>query len=210
MNAQPKISNLLALRAQLLANGYEPVIVAGKAAVWMGWQSAVIAGKSIRNEELAHPHAINTGLRTGHLLGFDNDFLDADQARAIGEIAIGVLGWTEFQRYGAKPGAMLLYRCKVAMRKITIRARAIDAPKTRIVFEVLGEGQQLVAYGPHKDTGVPYRWEFADVFVEPAECSFDMVPEVAPVQIRELVRLIVPNLQTGLQRRFGQRLGSRT
>jgi hypothetical protein len=190
MNAQPHISNQLALRLQLLANGYEPVLVAGKAAVSRDWQRAVVTAESLASEELLHPHATNTGLRTGHLLGFDNDFLDADQARAIGEIAIGVLGWTDFQRYGAKPAPLLLYRCKVAMRKITLRARAPGADQVGTVFEVLGEGQQFVAYGPHKDTGQPYRWEFADVFNEPAECSFNMVPEVAPVQVRELVRLI--------------------
>ncbi len=194
MNAQPNVSSEHALRLQMLGNGFEPVLVAGKAPVSKDWQRATITPENLASEELSHPHAKGTGLRTGQLLALDNDFLDADQARIISELALQFLGHTDFQRYGAKPGALLLYRCSVTMRKITIRARPPGADQVRTVFEMLGEGQQFVAYGLHKDTGLPYRWEFADIGAEPALWPFDMVPEVASVQVRELARLISAKL----------------
>ena len=61
--------------SELIANGYEPIPVNGKAPVAPGWQTGEITPERIAREREEHPNAINTGLRTGRLVGLDIDCL---------------------------------------------------------------------------------------------------------------------------------------
>jgi hypothetical protein len=194
MTAHPRISGDHALRLQLLAMGYEPVAVDGKAAVSKGWQSAAITPDSLLAEETLHPHARSTGLRTGKIMAMDNDIRDADHARIVQEIVSDKLGYTMLQRLGSKPEPMLIYRCSVPLQKVTIRARAPGANKSATVFEVLGKGQQFVAYGIHPGTGKAYEWPLADLAGEPSQFEFGAVTEVTQPQVREAVRALCAKL----------------
>jgi putative DNA primase/helicase len=174
--------------AGLIYNGYEPIPVNGKAPVTSGWQSGEITPERIYGERAAYPHAMNTGLRTGRLVGLDIDIFAPDHAVRMRELAFAVLGETPLVRYGAK-GMMLCYRNETPSHKLTVScagaaANATQEEKRRAKpkVEILGVGQQLVAYGTHPDTGKPYEWRNAS-----AEAAAPLLVPLAhlPVVSRE-------------------------
>jgi hypothetical protein len=166
--------------AQLIANGFEPVVVNGKAAIANGWQTGAVTVERMATERAQFPHAQNTGLRTGRLVGVDIDLLDPAQVEAIRKLAFDILGPTDFMRVGQK-GLLLCYRNDTATRKITI------AVKGARKIEILGKGQQFVAYGIHPDSGQPYRWIGPDVLgcADPLTQDISLLPPVTPEQLRE-------------------------
>jgi putative DNA primase/helicase len=152
--------------SKLIANGYEPISVNGKAPVAPGWQTGEMTPERIAREREEHPNAISTGLRTGRLVGLDIDILDPTDAARMMALAFSELGETPLVRYGAK-GMMLCYRNETPSHKITVNCSgaqvAANAAKeekqgAKPKVEILGIGQQFVAYGIHPDTGNPYEW----------------------------------------------------
>ena len=150
--------------SQLLANGYEPVpIRPGSKVPGVSRWSAVTIDET-RVEEWSgrfQDHAV--GLRTGSLVGLDIDLLDADLAHRIHGLASRRLGET-LVRVGLWPKRLLLYRTAEPGAKLA-------APGV----EVLGTGQQFVAFGVHPDTGQPYYWPNGET---PLEVPFDHLPIV--------------------------------
>ena len=137
--------------AQLIANGYEPIAVAGKAAVSHGWSSGPITIERLQAMREAHPAARGTGLRTGHLVGIDIDIVNPAHAEAVKVLAFKTLGETPLVRVGSK-GFMLCYRTESPFRKTTI----LTDSETKV--EVLGTGQQFVAFGMHPTIDKPFTW----------------------------------------------------
>src|SRR6056297_2608527 len=77
------------------------------------------------------------GLRTGRLVDVDIDLLDPDAAHEAERLSVARRG----------PTPLLVYRTEAPFAKIA-------APG----IEILGLGQQFVAFGVHPDTGRPYAW----------------------------------------------------
>ena len=150
--------------SQLLANGYEPVpIRPGSKVPGVSRWSAVTIDET-RVEEWSgrfQDHAV--GLRTGSLVGLDIDLLDADLAHRIHGLASRRLGET-LVRVGLWPKRLLLYRTAEPGAKLA-------APGV----EVLGTGQQFVAFGIHPGTGQPYYWPDGET---PLEVPLDDLPLV--------------------------------
>jgi hypothetical protein len=165
--------------ARLIANGYEPVVVLGKAPVALGWQTGTVTIGRISNERAEHPEAKSTGLRTGTLIGIDIDVHDAEHVAQFAKLAESLLGNTDFARKGKK-GVMLGYRTDTPTRKITVAASGAK-------IEILGVGQQFVAYGLHPETQQPYRWIGGDDLesVEPLTCPVGSLPLVTPDRLYE-------------------------
>src|SRR5258705_13958758 len=103
--------------ARLIANGYEPVAVAGKAALGTAWRSRPNTIEGVAAERAERPFAISTGLRTGNLVGTDIDLYPTEHVAAARKLADRVLGFTDMERIGSK-GAMLCYRNAAPIRKI--------------------------------------------------------------------------------------------
>ncbi len=165
--------------SQLIAHGFEPVAVLGKAPVADGWQTGAVTDERIAAQRAASPEAKSTGLRTGKLVGVDIDVLDPAHAQQFANLAATVLGSTKFGRVGKK-GVMLCYANPTPIKKITVAAK-----NARV--EVLGAGQQFVAYGDHPDTGAPYAWIGEDELgrVDPLAATFDIVPLTTPDKLHE-------------------------
>ena len=181
--------------SELIANGYEPIPVNGKAPVAPGWQTGEITPERIAREREEHPNAISTGLRTGSLVGNDIDLWPSEHVEAVKRLAAEILGFTEFERVGAK-GAMLCYRNAAPIRKIvvsgvhselthTLNGEARPLPGK---VEILGIGQQFVAYGRHPDTGAPYDWTYAFCGGEPLDTPLHKLPEVRPEMLSEYAK----------------------
>jgi hypothetical protein len=195
--------------ARLIANGYEPIAVIGKRPVELAWQKRPNTPEAIAAERAAYSDATNTGLRTGRLVGVDIDLwpLDGwpldytgerDHTNYIKKLAVEVLGVTLVERRGSK-GAMLCYRSETPIPKIKVSAehptltqRDPKHPSRSIPLlasvEILGTGQQFVAYGKHPDTGKPYAWTNAAVAYEPLAMPWSALPEVTPGKLREFAR----------------------
>jgi hypothetical protein len=167
--------------ARLISNGYEPIAVKGKVPVAQGWNKRPSTIEAVAAERAAHPSAASTGLRTGRLVGVDIDIIPAEHVEAIKHLAVEVLGFTLLERVGAK-GAMLCYRNETPIAKITVSGKH---PNLLCKVEVLGVGQQFVAYGVHPDTGKPYAWTNSLADGEPLRTPLDKLPEVTPGALRD-------------------------
>lgn len=175
----------------LIENGYEPVVVAGKRPVAAGWQKGEVTPERIAEERRAHPEAQNTGLRTGRLVGVDIDIRDGEHTEAIASVVEDCLGFSAYLRIGAK-GGLRCYRNEQPIKKITITAEVTGKRRTQV--EILGEGQQFVAYGLHPDTGNSYDWPNAFFGSEPLQAPLAELPEVTPEQLRDCAHKIASEL----------------
>lgn len=170
----------LTLRRALLANLYEPLPVRGKAAVADGWAVGELTPDRLARDTATHPQATNTGLRTGALVGVDIDVEDEHEAAAIKALVEDVLGPSPLVRVGRK-GMLICYQNPEPIRKITVGS----SDRTKV--EIMGVGQQVVAYGVHPDTARPYEWIGK---AEPASCPRDFLPVARPGALRDLAKRI--------------------
>jgi P4 family phage/plasmid primase-like protien len=175
--------------ARLIKLGYEPVACVGKQPVAVRWQQRPNTPEGIAAERAEHPRAGNTGLRTGRLVGVDIDLREPGHAEAIRKLAYDVLGVTDMVRIGSK-GAMLCYRNETPIGKITISdMEAVGGrPRRRVLVEILGQGQEFVAYGTHPDTGKPFEWPYATMDAEPLWRPWADLVETTPEKLREFTR----------------------
>ncbi|MFE1601600.1 PriCT-2 domain-containing protein [Methylobacterium sp. ID0610] len=184
------------IRLALRERGYHPVPVAGpdmnvpsagKRPLMSKWQIRCLDASptAIEGWERSEPGSVNTGLLTGALVGADIDVLRPDLAAAIEARAVEVLGPTPLRRIGRAPKALLCYRVALPVDKIQTAAlhfTADDAEKPTKI-EVLGRGQQFVAYGIHPETRRPYDWPDGS----PLAIDFADLPEVTEGQLRTFV-----------------------
>lgn len=176
--------------AKLIVNGYEPIPVLGKRPAAKGWTSGEITIGRLAEERMAHAGAKSTGLRTGRLVGIDIDVVNEEDVERIVRVTTEELGATSLIRVGSK-GRLLLYRNETPIYKIAIATQGKEK------VEIMGLGQQVVAFGVHPDTAKPYLWvggddpEFAD---EPLSVSLAELPEVTPSLLRAFAQTLRPML----------------
>ena len=108
------------------------------------------------------------GILTGEVVAVDIDILDESIAIAIGEVFQNKLGRTDLIRVGKSPKALYLYRTLEPFTKISLHP-----------IEVLGQGQQFVAYATHPETGRPYSW--------PLDAPHQVPVQALPLVTREQV-----------------------
>lgn len=180
-----------ALRLQMLANGWTPVPITspnyqhpkvqspGKQPLMAGWQKLRpenLTPDIIRNWTRFR-HQPGTGILTGvaGLVGVDIDVTNPDLAIAIRGAAERIMGATPFVRIGCAPKAMLVYRLPSEAKK-TLTPILVGPSGDSAQVEVLGLGQQFVAYGVHPVTQRPYEWPQK----APDEALMDEVPQAPP------------------------------
>ena len=132
---------------RLFDNGYLPIPIIRhlKRPAVARWSAIPI--DLVQVERWAAEHRdCGIGLRTGTLVGIDIDILDPDIAHQMGALVEARLGAT-LMRVGLWPKRLYLYRTEQPFAKM-----AVDK------VEVLGLGQQFVAFGVHPATKQPYYW----------------------------------------------------
>jgi hypothetical protein len=125
------------------------------------------------------------GILTGNVVAIDIDVLDSSVAIAVGNVFQEKLGKTEFVRIGKSPKALYLYRTDEPFSKISMHP-----------IEVLGLGQQFVAYSTHPDTNKPYQWPFS----APHEMPLEALPLVTREQVLEACEAAYKALPPNLRR----------
>jgi hypothetical protein len=126
--------------------------------VWNGWPDAGI------------------GIATGTVIGVDIDVRHDDIASRLEQRARELLGDTPAVRFGLPPKRLLVYRTN----------EPISGMKAHPI-EVLGLGQQFVAFADHPDTGRPYHW--------PQESPADLPAGSLPLVDQAMIRAFLDQAQ---------------
>ena len=114
------------------------------------------------------------GIAAGRVIGIDIDIThSATLAHEIEALAKAMLGDTPAVRIGRAPKRLLVYR---AVQPFA----GFKYPP----IEVLGLGQQFIAYGIHPDTDQPYDWPVSSL----ADLTPDELPAVTEAQAREFAK----------------------
>jgi hypothetical protein len=144
-------------RVRLLNNGFTPTPCEGKRALLDVWASLHAPTERQINAWIeTHPRCQNTGLLTRLTPAFDIDTPDEGAAQALEDLTR--------QRFGARGRITVRGRQESHKRAIPFQC---DDPFRKIAvpfveggkLELLGDGQQFIAFGEHPDTRRPYVWE---------------------------------------------------
>lgn len=176
---------------QLLDNGYAPLpIVPGqKRPALARWSNVEIDQATVEAWAARYPdHAV--GLRTGALVAIDIDSLEADLSHRLAALAQQQCGQT-LLRVGLWPKRLLLYRTEHPF------------PKRKLgPVEILGLGQQVVAFGIHPKTGRPYSWPLGETPLEVPLGDLPEIDEAAVDRFLGTVAALIPaQHQTGSRAR---------
>lgn len=182
----------------LIQQGYAiiPIALGTKGPRLPGWQENYASTEETYAEMAGeHPnHGI--GVITKKNPAVDIDCLD-------GQIVAKMIAWCQQHigrapvRVGKAPKSLLLYRTDKPFRKVT-SARfydpwnpEVDPQRKGQRLEILGDGQQFVAYHTHPETGKPYEW--TEDWENPIDVHVDNLPliteEQAEAACREFERL---------------------
>lgn len=133
-----------------------PIEPGKKAPGFDGWQKTrathSILAKWIESGRQNH----GVGIITANTPAVDIDVIDDDLAVVLETWCLENLGPAPI-RIGMAPKRLLLYRCEEPFRKVTSKTYHNDWGE-RCRIEILGDGQQFVAYHIHPDTHRPYQW----------------------------------------------------
>ena len=94
------------------------------------------------------------------------------------------------RRIGNAPKSLFLFRCTKPFRKQKTGTYKINGDDSTV--EILGEGQQFVASGIHKDTKKPYTW--------PDDSLIDLTPRDFTIVTPELLYAMHDNCRSILGR----------
>lgn len=182
----PEVPRFGEIAAQLVANGYPvvPLHFGQKRPTPNDWTNYEFDPKHVRGTLSLH-RLDGTGILTGGAVAIDIDVRDAGIVAELEELADKILGSAP-RRIGAAPKVLRLYRTATPFAKILSNSIQLDdepgAKPHRI--EVLGVGQQFVAFNQHPATGKPYQWNGVG---DPLTVPFGDLVEVTETQVRGYV-----------------------
>lgn len=166
------------IRLAVLTNGYKPIPVNGKRPQIKGWQQLSPSRASIDAWEHGHSDHTNTGILTGEVVAIDVDAPDPAVAeKLIAELLKLPGAMSAPCRTGRAPKCLFIFRATEPRKKVATPVYLVNGHKCQI--EVLGAGQQFVAYGIHPETEKPYSWASGD----PISVPFDDLPLIEPERV---------------------------
>jgi putative DNA primase/helicase len=185
------IGSVSFLRRQVWHAGFRPVPVfnhdanvdsPGKQPLGRDWHQAALKDPPFCATSPAVPHALNTGILCNGLGVIDIDVDLREVAAKIRAIA--------FETFGEAP---MRYRDNSPRVLIPYRAAQGEPPKRSVVgpnkqkVEVLGHGQQFVAFGVHP-SGAELKW----MPQAPGEVSFASLPAITEAAVTEFLNRVAP------------------
>lgn len=156
---EPIIRDYLARHGTaLIDQGYTvvPIQQGKKAPGFDGWQKAKASKDQVRSWLEDGFKNAGVGILTKFTCAIDIDCLDKDAALHFQDWCFENIGITPV-RIGKAPKRLLLYRTTEPFRKRRSTVYVDDFGDKQLI-EVLGDGQQFVAFHIHPDTGKPYTW----------------------------------------------------
>jgi putative DNA primase/helicase len=200
MNAVMTPHRFSVIAEVLHAGGYKPIpILPGeKRPAVDRWTEYVY-----RNADVRRFAEHGVGLLCGELRAIDIDVRNEDVSIRIANMAASML-WPDSKaprRIGQWPKALFMVRsvpgAKMSTAPYILDSDTFDNDPHKV--EVLGQGQQFVAYGIHPKTGREYEWNGAG---EPTSVRLEDLPYVTPEQLRAFLAAA-----EGILGEFGKRCG---
>jgi AAA domain/Bifunctional DNA primase/polymerase, N-terminal len=185
-----------ALRLAMLANGYSPIPVAGKAPVFNNWPNVAIDEAAVRSWASTCASAKNTGARTRTTPTIDIDVRDAAAADAIEALVrerFGNGAGRLMRRVGEAPKRAFLFRTDAPFAKMKeefVAPGAAPGEKPHKI-EILASGQQVVVDGVHPDTRGPYSWFGGEPWTVPRGDLPELTEAAARAFLDECVKLLL-------------------
>ena len=138
----------------LIENGYNiiPVVQGTKRPALANWPKIKATPELIESWDAD----ASIGITTGEVVAIDIDCYDKHVTNAIFKYCNHNIG-RGLGRIGRAPKALLLFRTDTPMSK-SVSPKYMDEDGNVNCVEILGKGQQLVAYGIHPDTQQEYYW----------------------------------------------------
>jgi putative DNA primase/helicase len=172
---------------ELLGNGYLiiPIKPGHKRPALDNWQTARLGAADLTRYP-GHGVGVLCGQGAQPIAAIDVDTTNEVLATRFVEWCQQNLGVT-CERVGFAPKILLAYRAESEGWGKATGAWFEDATGARHRLEVLGRGQQFVAYHIHPDTGLPYEW--VDLFGGLEAMRASDLPIVSTAQIEEALQV---------------------
>ncbi len=127
------------------------------------WQNKEATGEDL--EQWSSVPECGVGIQTGRICAIDIDCPDTDIVAGVVKFCFNEFGEVP-RRGGANGHELLVYRSADPGRRKQVSAKFGDPlGGSPYKVEVLGKGQQFVAYGIHPDTNEPYPWLEGDPYL---------------------------------------------
>jgi hypothetical protein len=180
----------------LHAMGYQVIPVRGKRPTLDEWQKIEITDERVAHWAANGQADFNIGIRTGQgsmaIYAADIDFYDPAVASRIRKAF-----WARFGsgplRVGQKPKSLTVYQGEPGRKKINSPV-FISPDGVEHKFELLGDGQQFVAYGIHPDTGLDYVWPAEQKLIDVEAWELNTIDhDEVMVWVRDVLPSLVPS-----------------
>jgi len=170
---------------RLIANGYNPIPIrpGDKRPGIDNWTSIQSTFADVDDWAGNGFASASVGITTGKVRGVDIDVRNA-------EITESLVRWLErrfpgvvlLRRTGCAPKTMILFQSEPRAKRQS--PRFVDPNGVEHLVEFYGQGQQIVAFGLHPDTGKEYRWHGQT----PADVPLSKLPVLTIDAETELVK----------------------
>lgn len=179
---QDNLADIVRLRQALIAHGYVPVPVRGKSPRIKRWPTFRPTADQIAGQARRYSDHTNTGIICGGVVAIDIDVPDAAAAEHLCAMVLALPGGEHaLQRVGRAPKTTFIFRAAAARRKQSTGKYLVNGTECQI--EILGDGQQFVAFGLHPDIGTPYEW----IGASPLDLPAADLPEITAETIDAFV-----------------------
>lgn len=143
---------------RVVENGYDICFIrpGEKRPFGKDWEAKRHGPKRIASAIEAGRGSYGVGVKTRETPGVDIDCYDEDLVEHMIRVTEDLCGAT-LRRVGLAPKTLLVYRSEKPFPKTQSKV-FIDDEGRPVKLEVLGDGQQFVAFHIHPDTEKPYKW----------------------------------------------------
>lgn len=175
----------------LVASGYAviPIKANGKAPSIPDWSTARADKKQVSVWAQQFPQG-GVGILTKDTPAIDLDIRDQEVQQLVLDWIAENIGKTA-ARVGKAPKSLLVYRTDTPFKKISSRVFT-DFLGIKHQVEILGDGQQFVAFGTHPETQKPYQWFTETPFETTARTELPILTEEQAHALIAYFESIVP------------------
>ena len=147
------------MRKKLLRAGFLPIPCIGKTINITDWPNIIATEADIDGWFTRYPDAMNTGLLTRTTPAIDLDVYDTEVAEELELTLLDMIGEGQtLVRFGQPPKRAVLFQTDTPFKKIRTPVFTSPGSKKENFVEVLGDGQQIIVFGTHPETGKDYSW----------------------------------------------------
>ena len=179
------LDRAVAVRKKLLRAGFLPIPCIGKTINITDWPNIIATEADIDGWFTRYPDAMNTGLLTRTTPAVDLDIYDPDVAEELELTLLDMIGEGHtLVRFGQPPKRAVLFQTDTPFKKIRTPIFTSPGSNKENFVEVLGDGQQIIVFGTHPETGKEYSWHGG----EPGDVTRADLPSLTEAMARDFIK----------------------